>query len=89
MLRKYNFNAIGSVCFFASFVFFFFGYTITDGLGSVLTIIGWILLASLTFGIGYFFLLPYMQMASVSFYESFLENNKKEYSNSEETIEIQ
>jgi len=54
-----------------------------------LSFIGWILLASLTFGIGYFFLLPYMQMASVSFYESFLENNKKEYSNSEETIEIQ
>ncbi len=49
MLRKYNFNAIGSVCFFASFVFFFFGYTITDGLGSVLTIIGWILL-TLSFG---------------------------------------
>lgn len=45
MLRRYNLNAVGSVCFFISFVFFFFGYSIVDRLGTVLTIFGWISLA--------------------------------------------
>lgn len=33
--------------------------------------IGWAILSSLTFGIGYLWLLPYMQMAMITFYDTF------------------
>ena len=37
--------------------------------------IGWAILAVLTFGIGLLWLLPYMQVATVVFYEKVLEKN--------------
>lgn len=40
-----------------------------------LSFIGWIILTSLTFGIGYFWLLPYIQIANLKFYEE-LDNSK-------------
>lgn len=41
-----------------------------------LSFIGWALLSIMTFGIGYFFLLPYMQMAIIHFYEDLIETKK-------------
>ena len=37
--------------------------------------IGWAILAAFTFGIGYLWLLPYMQMATIAFYDAFCTEN--------------
>ncbi len=42
-----------------------------------LSFIGWMILASLTFGIGLFWVLPYIQVSTVCFYDN-LNGNKKE-----------
>lgn len=39
--------------------------------------IGWMILASITFGIGYVFLYPYMQVSYICFYEKVLEEKKE------------
>lgn len=58
-----------------------------------LTFLGWALLAVLTFGIGFIFLLPYMQASNVAFYEDvYNEYNAKNnpvIESAEEEIEIQ
>lgn len=45
-----------------------------------LSFIGWIILTVCTFGIGYFWVLPYMQIASICFYESLLGKNENDIS---------
>lgn len=41
-----------------------------------LSFIGWSLLAVLTLGIGYFWLLPYIQVSNICFYDNLKNNNK-------------
>lgn len=41
-----------------------------------LSFIGWIILTVCTLGIGYFWLLPYMQVSSICFYESLIGKNE-------------
>ena len=41
-----------------------------------LSFIGWAILSVLTLGIGYFWLLPYMQISFVCFYDNLKDNNK-------------
>lgn len=50
-----------------------------------LSFIGWAILATFTFGIGYIWLLPYMMVAEVCFYEHLL--GKNETSNSENNVD--
>lgn len=50
------------------------------------TFIGWAILACFTLGIGMFWLLPYMQVSTVAFYDNLIGNNNVE-EKSEETIE--
>ncbi len=42
----------------------------------LLSFIGWAILATLTLGIGYLWLLPYMQVATVCFYDTIVNNTK-------------
>ena len=52
-----------------------------------LSFIGWIILTVCTFGIGYFWLLPYMQVASICFYESLLgKDNDENINNNNDAI---
>lgn len=44
-------------------------------IGLMLSFTGWLILSSLTFGMGYIFLLPYMSLAVLSFYESLDKDN--------------
>lgn len=56
-----------------------------------LSFIGWIILTVCTLGIGYFWLLPYMQVASICFYESLLgknENNISDNNNNDAIVEM-
>ncbi len=48
-----------------------------------LSFIGWALLASFTFGIGLLWLVPYMKMTNIKFYEYVLGNNKNVNDNDE------
>ena len=50
-----------------------------------LSFIGWAILSVFTLGIGYLWLLPYMEIAEICFYEHLLEKNKN--NNSEENVE--
>ena len=50
------------------------------------TFIGWAILACFTLGIGMLWLLPYMQVSTVAFYDNLIGNNNVEVK-SEETIE--
>lgn len=43
-------------------------------IGLQFSFIGWIILSSFTFGIGYFFLIPYMKVSTIVFYESLIQN---------------
>ena len=52
-----------------------------------LSFIGWAILGILSFGIGYIWLTPYMQMATVSFYKSTNPNEVVEPVQSEESTE--
>lgn len=54
-------------------------------IGLVLSFIGWYILCLLTCGLGYIFLVPYIQVAKVSFYQSIAEDNK--VVNTEETAQ--
>ena len=49
-----------------------------------LSFIGWAILAAFTLGIGYIWLLPYIQIANVFFYESLI--NKDTNNNAENTV---
>lgn len=49
------------------------------------TFIGWAILACFTLGIGMFWLLPYMQVSTVAFYDNLI-GNKKDESNTDETV---
>ena len=42
--------------------------------------IGWAILATFTFGIGFLWLIPYMQFATISFYKSLTSDNYVEVS---------
>ena len=56
-----------------------------------LSFIGWIILTVCTLGIGYFWLLPYMQVASICFYENLLgknENNISDNNNNDAIVEM-
>ena len=52
--------------------------------GLQLSFIGWALLSVLTFGIGYFFLLPYMQFAIIIFYENLAGKEDLSFGSDEE-----
>lgn len=54
-------------------------------IGLVLSFIGWYILCLLTCGLGYIFLVPYIQVVKVSFYQSIAEDNK--VVNTEETAQ--
>ena len=43
-------------------------------IGFSLSVIGWMFLSMLTFGIGFIWLIPYMEVASVKFFESLIGN---------------
>lgn len=43
-----------------------------------ISFIGWAILALFTFGIGYLWLIPYIQFSIIAFYKSFLDNTEKE-----------
>ncbi len=49
-----------------------------------LSFFGWALLACLTFGIGFFFLFPYMQFATIIFYEKLADKEDLSSSNTDE-----
>ena len=51
-----------------------------------LSFIGWIILAAFTLGIGYLWLLPYMEIATICFYEHLLGKNEV-ISNEEHNVE--
>ena len=48
-----------------------------------LTFIGWAFLACLTFGIGMLWLIPYIQVSTVAFYDNLIGNNDFEIKNDE------
>lgn len=48
-----------------------------------LTFIGWAFLACLTFGIGMLWLIPYIQVSTVAFYDNLIGNNNFEIKNDE------
>lgn len=52
--------------------------------GLQLSFIGWAILSVLTFGIGYFFLLPYMQFAIIIFYENLAGKEDLSFGSDEE-----
>ncbi len=51
-----------------------------------LSFIGWDILAMFTLGIGYLFLIPYMQVSLVNFYENILKEKGEELPEMEETV---
>ena len=51
-----------------------------------LSFIGWMILTVCTLGIGYFWLLPYMQVASICFYENLLGKNENTTDNNNDVI---
>ncbi len=51
-----------------------------------LSFIGWDILAMFTLGIGYIFLIPYMQVALVNFYENILKERGDDLPEMEETV---
>jgi len=46
-------------------------------IGLNLSFLGWVILSYLTFGMGFVFLIPYMQVSYVCFYEKVLEEKKE------------
>ena len=52
-----------------------------------LSFIGWMILTAFTLGIGYLWLLPYMYVALVCFYENLLgKNNSENFENNEDVV---
>lgn len=44
----------------------------------VFSFIGWLLLAALTYGIGYFWLVPYINLSIIAFYKKIIQNNSNQ-----------
>ncbi len=58
-------------------------------IGLILSFAGWWILSIITCGIGFIFLMPYMQVSRISFYESIKEENGTELIKSEEENVVQ